>query len=228
MALITAFLTAFYMFRLLFLTFFGKAKDTKIHPHESPLVMTLPLIILALFSTFLGFIGSPSTNNFYSHFVYSHPEALEPNYFVLFSSVGVALLGIFLATGFYLLSPNTPSALAQKYNRIYLLVLNKYWIDEIYNKFIIQPFLRLTRLAFSFDFWVVDGWVNLTATLVVILSKIKGLIDQYIIDGIVNLIGATVRGLGLGLRRLQTGFIQNYLLFIFVGIVLIILLKLIK
>ncbi len=227
LALAVTFMTAFYMFRLLFLTFFGKPRDEKIHPHESPAVMTWPLMILALFSALVGFAGSPLMDNYFSRFIYFHPEIPEINYLVMLSSVACALFGLFLAWFFYILFPGIPLVLAQNFKPVYNLLLNKYWIDEIYNTIIIQPFFRLTKFTFSFDFWVIDGLVNLSATVMVIISRIKGLIDQYIVDGLVNLVGAMVRGLGLGVRRLQTGFIQNYLLLIFSGLVIIILLTLI-
>lgn len=227
LALIASFMTAFYIFRLLFLTFFGKPRNDKIQSHESPIVMTCPLIVLALFSALIGFVNSPLASNYFSNFIYFHSTHTQINYFVMLSSTTVILLGIFLAWVFYVLSPQLPLIVSKNFKSVYTILLNKYWIDEIYSSVIIKPFLRLTKLSFSFDFWIVDGLVNLSATLVVIISRIKGLIDQYIVDGIVNLVGAIVRGLGLGIRRLQSGFVQNYLLLIFTGIIIIILLKLI-
>ena len=224
LALLVAFMTAFYMFRLIFLTFFGEPRDKSLHAHESPKVMTWPLIILALFSIFTGFIGSPFMGHYFSHFIFFHPEQPEPNYLVMFSSIAVAGCGIFLSWLFYILWPNIPVALARNFKPLYNLLLNKYWIDEIYDKLIIQPFLGLSRLAFSFDFNIIDGLVNFSAALTLAVSRVKGWIDKYIIDGLVNLIARIVGGLGLVFRRLQSGFIQNYILLIFTGLAVIVFL----
>lgn len=226
LALLTAFMTSFYMFRLLFLTFFGKARNEKIHAHESPAVMTVPLIILSILSIFSGFVGSPFMNHYFSHFIYFTHHEPEANLFVMYSSIFVALLGISLAWVFYILNPKIPSMLARNFSPVYNLLLNKYWIDEIYDRFIIQPFFRLTQLAFSFDTRIIDGTVNLCARVSVAISEIKGWFDRYIIDGFVNLLAISIKVLSLIFRRLQTGYIQNYILLIFTGIaVVVILLK---
>ena len=226
--LLVAFMTAFYMFRLLFLTFFGELRDKSIHAHESPKVMTWPLIVLALLSAVSGLIGSPLTGHAFSKFIYFHPEHhTEINYFVMFSSIAVGLLGIFLAWLFYIALPQIPKALAQSFKPIYNLLLNKYWIDELYDAVLVKPFFALTRIAFSFDVKIIDAAVNLTGTITVAISTTKAWIDKYIVDGAVNLTASSVNALGLILRRLQSGFIQNYILLIFTSLVIIVLLKLI-
>lgn len=228
LALIVSFMTAFYMFRLLFLTFFGKPRYEKIHLHKLPPVMAWPLVILAVLSAVSGLIGSPLAGHYFAKFIYFHPgHHLEPNYPVMFSSIAVAFGGISLAWLFYLVSPQMPLALARNFKPVYNLLLNKYYCDEIYDKFIIQPFLRLTKSAFSFDSGIIDATVNLTAAAMVGLSKIKNWIDKYIVDGLVNGLGRLTGNLGLVLRRLQSGFIQNYILLIFTSIVIILLFKLI-
>lgn len=226
LAVLTAFMTAFYMFRLLFLTFFGKPRDEKIHAHESPKVMTMPLVILSIFSIFSGFVGSPFMHHSFSRFIYFHPHSPEANLFVMALSVAVALLGIALAWFFYILNPKIPPLLAKNFSPLYNLLLNKYWIDEIYDRFIIQPFLRLTRLAFSFDNKVIDGSVNFCAGACVFVSNVKGWIDRCIVDGLVNLLAYIIKSLSIVFRRLQTGYIQNYILLIFTSIaILAVLLK---
>ncbi len=224
LALLTAFMTAFYMFRLLFLTFFGKPRDEKIHAHESPRVMTMPLCILAVFSIASGFIGSPFMNYHFSYFIYFHPHHPEANTFVMALSILVALLGIFLAWVFYVLNPGIPSVLARRLSPVYDLLLNKYWIDEIYGRFIIQPVLRLSRAAFSFDNKAIDCSVNLCAAISVVISNAKGWVDRYIVDGLVNLLAYAIKGLSIAFRRLQTGYIQNYILLIFTSIAILVIL----
>lgn len=238
LTLLVSFMTAFYMFRLLFLTFFGRPRYEKIHLHKLSPVMAWPLIILAFLSAISGLIGSPVAGHYFSKFIYHalvhkgvvyfHPEHhFEPNHLVMFSSIAVALGGIFLAWLFYLAFPAIPAALARTFKPVYNLLLNKYWFDELYDRFIIQPFLRLTKFAFSFDVNIIDATVNLTAAIMVATSRIKNWIDKYIVDGLVNGLAGLVGGFGLILRRLQTGFIQNYILLIFTSIVVIILFKLI-
>ena len=225
---LVAFITAFYMFRLYILTFTGKPRDPHLHPHESPKVMTWPLIILASLSAVSGLIGSPLTNHWFSHFIYFHPEHhIEVNYLVMYSSIAVGLLGIAMAWLFYKACPNIPKALAENYKPIYNLLLNKYYIDEIYDTVIVRPFLALTRFSFSFDSKIIDGSVNGTATVTIWISTIKAWIDKYIVDGLVNLTASTVGAIGIVLRRLQSGFIQNYILLIFTSVIIIVLLKLI-
>lgn len=146
------------------------------------------------------------------------------NYFVMASSIVAALSGISLAWFFYIKSSGIPAALARRFKPVYDLLLNKYWIDEIYDKVIIRPFLRLTERAFSFDYRIIDGTVNITVSFVVIISKIHAWTDKYILDGLVNLTARVVGEIGSGFRRLQTGYIQNYILLLFTGAAVIIVL----
>ena len=112
------------------------------------------------------------------------------------SSIIAAGSGITLAWVFYILSPGIPAALAKNFSPVYNLLLNKYWIDEIYDRCIIRPFLRLTKFAFSFDRYLIDGAVNFTGTSCLAVSRVKGWIDKYIVDGLVNLIALVVGGIG--------------------------------
>jgi NADH-quinone oxidoreductase subunit L len=225
--LLVAFMTAFYMFRLYFLTFAGKSRDTRLRPHESPKMMTWPLIILAVLSATTGLLGSPLTNHWFANFIYFHPAHHEANYLVMWSSIVAGLMGICLSWLIYAAFPRIPKALAENFKPIHNLLLNKYWFDEIYDTVLVRPFLALTRLAFSFDSKIIDGSVNGAASATVWTSNIKAWIDQYIVDGLVNLTASAIGALGLLLRRLQTGFIQNYLLLIFTSVIIIVLLKLI-
>ncbi len=228
LAMLVCLMTAFYMFRLFILTFLGKPRYGKIHIHHSPAVMNWPLIILAVLSAISGLAGSPLTHHYFSHFIYFHPEHhIEPNSFVMYSSIAVGLCGIILAWLFYALFPAIPKSLAESFKPAYNLLLNKYWIDELYDRIFIRPFFRLTKIAFSFDTRIIDGSVNLAGTITVVISRIKAMIDKYIVDGAVNLTALTVGGAARVLRRLQSGYIQNYILLIFTSIVIIVLLKLI-
>ena len=230
-AMATSLLTAFYMFRLIFLVLFGKPRS-ELHPYESPKVMTIPLAILAIFAIFIGLVGSPFMHNAFQTFIHPGPpensEGLAPNYLVMLLSTLAAALGIAAAYLFYMLNNKIlPLEIRNKFTGLYNLLYNKYYIDEIYEFLFIRPSIRLSRLASKFDSGVIDGAVNACAKAVVVLSRIKSWIDRYIVDGAVNMTAGIVGLFSLVLRRVQTGYIQTYLLIAFFGLALIIFIKLI-
>ncbi len=140
----------------------------------------------------------------------------------------LALLGIGTAYLLYILKKEIlPQRIRRHFTPLYNLVSNKYYIDELYRFLFIQPLIRLSRVASKFDLGVIDGAVNGAAWITVILSKISAWIDHYIVDGAVNLVAMIVRLFSLALRRIQTGYIQTYLLIAFFGLAIIILIKLI-
>ena len=204
--LITAFLTAFYMFRLIFVTFYGKSRvesEVESHLHESPAVMWLPLAILAVPSALIGLlIGWGGHDSVFHHFTESvfsaghgeegHAKELGSAIpFMIVSSI-VGLLGIAFAWTRY--KDRTPSA--EPTNALQRLVANKFYIDEIYNTFIVQPIKNISH----FLLWKV--------------------FDTLIVDGIVNAVAAIIRVIGGTLRRLQTGLVQAYIVSMVIGIVL--------
>ena len=220
-----AFMTAFYIFRLIFMTFFGKPRDTKVHAHESPAIMTGPLWVLAIGSIVIGFPGSPLMHHWFQEFIgqaFHHPH-YPVSVFVMICSVVAAVSGILLAGVIYLKKPHWANAMAKTFRPLYLLSLNKCYFDEIYSKFIIKPFLALGRVLFKFDAKVIDGGVNGTAYVTMFISTIKNWIDKYIVDGLVNFTGAFTCFLNSLTKRLQTGFIQNYLLIVFIGFLALII-----
>ncbi len=231
-AIATSLLTAFYMFRLIFLVLFGKSR-TELHPHESPKVMTIPLGILALFAIFIGFLGSPFMHNAFQAFIHigqagEAAENANPNYLVMAISTVVALSGIGMAYLFYILNNKIlPQAIRSKFAFLYNLLSNKYYVDEIYDFMFIKPVAGLSRLAARFDLGIIDGAVNGCAKAVVVLSEVKAWIDRYIVDGAVNMTAKTVGLFSSVLRRMQTGYIQTYLLIAFLGLVVILFVKLI-
>ncbi len=230
-AILTSLLTAFYMFRLIFLVLFGKPR-TALHPHESPKAMTAPLALLAVFAISIRFLGSPLTHNIFQTFLHlgrtETAESAGPNYLVMGISTLVALLGITAAYLFYMLNNKIlPQEIRSRFAFLYNLLSNKYYIDEIYDTLFIKPIIGLSRLALRFDLDIIDGAVNLSAEIVVALSKVKAWIDRYIVDGAVNMIAGIVGLFSSALRRIQTGYIQIYLLIAFLGLTLIIFIKLI-
>ena len=215
-----AFFTAFYMFRLVYLTFYGKERfDTKhVHPHEAPKTMTIPLMALAFLSAVGGFLGIPHV---FGHFhvldgwfepVFAdasriimmnahhsaHPAAWVEVLFMLIS-IAVALSAIYLARKFYSDENWTvPRKLAKNFKGVYNLLLDKYRLDNLYYKVVIDLIYVASHnfLWKVFDVRVIDGFVNGSAK-------------------------ATESG-GELVRKIQSGIVQNYALLMFAGIVIII------
>jgi NADH-quinone oxidoreductase subunit L len=229
MALVVAFMTAFYMFRLCFLTFFGKPRDREKfdHAHESPKSMTIPLIFLAVLSVVAGWVGIPWLSHGYASAIVTfngHPHHVEPNILLMIISTIVAGSGIFLAYLMYYRGTISPVAMAQRFKPIYTLLYNKYYIDEIYDAVIVQPTYRLADFLWSFDAVIVDGLVNLHGSVTVGLSAVKLWFDTYIIDGTANGLGIVVGAASSVLRLMQSGRLAHYLLAIFFGVIVLILL----
>ncbi|MGH9862138.1 MAG: NADH-quinone oxidoreductase subunit L, partial [Candidatus Acidiferrales bacterium] len=184
---VTALMTAFYMFRLVFLTFFGNSRfdpHVEHHIHEAPPTMSIPLWILAGLSCLGGFVGVPAVlgewlgiPNFFERFLEpvfkplthlpaaQHSGALEVTLMLL--SVGVAAAGIWLAYQFYLKKPEIPQRLARDFRGLYNLVYNKYYIDEVYDAVFVEGTVkgipspvgckRMGREFARFDLKVIDG-----------------------------------------------------------------------
>lgn len=193
---IVAFLTAFYMFRLIFVAFFGSNQAGE-HAHESPAVMTAPLLILAVLAVVAGAVGSPLMNYAFAHFV-TYPGAVhhEPSTMVMVISSLVALAGIFLAWAIYQKQWISHLALRERFQGIYQLLYHKYYIDEIYQ-------------------WLIDHLVDGTA-------RVLFWFDIYIINGLVNGIAALTGGAGRVLRYTETGQVQTYAAYMFAGVLIIV------
>ncbi len=219
---LTAGLTAFYMFRMYFMTFEGdfRGQDHKIQeellkeagvtprgeghhgekPHESPLTMTFPLMMLAIPSILIGLLGMPWNNRFEEFIASPNEEVLEVahhfdlNEFLIMggNSVGIALIGITIASLTYLQGKIDYKAIAQKIQPLYELSLNKWYFDDFYDKVFVQGCRRLARAIMEVDYKVVDGAVNLT--------------------GLVTIIS------GEGLKYLENGRAQFYALIVFAAV----------
>lgn len=223
--LLTAFMTAFYMFRLIFMTFFGKARDPKVHAHESPALMTFPLWALAVGAILLGIPGSPMMHHWFQQFLahaIHHPE-YHPSAFVMACSVIVAVSGIALAGIIYLKNIRWAETVAKTFRPLYQLSFNKFYFDEIYSRFVIRPFNAVGTLFFKFDASVIDGAVNGAGTGSLWISAVKNWIDQHIVDGLVNFMGTLTHLMNAIVKRLQTGLVQNYLLIAFLGFLVFII-----
>jgi NADH-quinone oxidoreductase subunit L len=198
--LITVFLTAFYMFRAIFLTFFGQLRlhEEPDHPiKESPGTMTVPLLILAVPSVFIGLWGSPWFNDGFQHFLEGanyHPHAFDTGLALL--GTVIALAGIGLAYVMYGVQVVSPSAVTRLFGPFYWWPANKYWLDDLYQWFIDKVVLGLSRfLAYFFD--------------------------PRVVDGVVNGIGRLAVAISAATRQIQTGRVQSYALYVFAGLALI-------
>lgn len=220
--IIAAFLTAFYMTRLVALTFLGEPRksDVYAHAHESPSNMTIPLIILAVLSIIPGYLAFPGMNVFEEFVHYGHAIP-EFSIWMAISASLVAFAGIYLGWLVFIKKAIRASAFREKLPWAYNLLINKYYIDEIYWSIIVKPMLWISDMLSVFDRIIVDGIVNGIAYLTVIVAQISAFIDKWIIDGIINLIGIITGLLGRLLSYAQTGLVQNYLLVVFTGILLI-------
>jgi NADH-quinone oxidoreductase subunit L len=189
----TAGLTAFYVFRAIFLTFFGEYRGTA-HPHESPASMTGPLIVLAILSVIGGFVFNVP------HYLEAmFPSTEEGNTtFLMAISVALGVLGIAIAGYLYLGRNNMAEQLARNFQGLYSLIYNKYFVDEIYSAAVVQPVVGVSRVVL---------W--------------RG-IDNGVIDGLVNGVSRQVRNIGSLLRRLQSGSVRSYATWVVFGSVVLI------
>lgn len=236
--MITALMTAFYMFRLVFLTFFGESRTPepiKAHIHESPRTMTVPLVILAILSVFGGLLNLPeffvwpgALGRFlgpvlaefpgFGHALHAKASLEVP---LMGISAGIALVGMFLAYVFYLRAPGLPLLFGYFLRPIYKLLWNKYYVDEIYDTLFVTPLIQTSRASAKADLIVIDGAVNGSARLTKETSRVAGLFDLWFVDGIVNLVAQGTLRVGRWARSLQTGIIQNYLAYTVAGALLV-------
>jgi len=214
--LITAGLTAFYMFRLIFLTFYGQERfpeEARHHLHESPPSMTVPLIALAVLSAVGGFVGLPSWMNLgpnrFEEFLEPSlelarrpehaalPQGVEAGFALV--SVLVALIGIYVAYRFYVAKPSAAGDLARRLAGVYRLLKNKYYVDEAYDVVVVRPVAAASKDIL---------WQG---------------VDVGIIDGAVNGTADTIRGSAGLLKHLQNGLIRSYAAWILAGAVALLL-----
>ena len=211
---VAAALTAFYMFRLAFLVFFGSYRGdrhTFDHAHESPRSMTLPLVVLAVLSVVGGWIGIPKALtggadlNVFHHWLApavatahesaeaAHGAGLELSLMAV--ALGIALAGIAAAFVVYRQREGMAASVASTFRPVYTLWRNLYWVDELYEAVILKPFYAVSRFFAGFDRWVVDGLVNAAG----VVTEITGQL----------------------VKLFQTGYVRNYALLFLMGVVAI-------
>jgi len=233
-------MTAFYMFRLLFLTFWGEERmdqHTKHHIHESPRNVIYPLAVLAVLSVIGGYVGLPGwlgVSNKFEHFLEPVLKLPETSAYVvvhsgsqemLFTglSVLISLIGIFFAYRFYVANPGTADRVAEKIKGLYTIVYRKYYVDELYDALFVNRTKNLGDACFFVDSKFVDGAVNGTAATTRGTATVSRVFDKYVVDGLVNFVGWINMLLNRVATSFQTGLVQRYALAAVFGIVVFIL-----
>jgi NADH-quinone oxidoreductase subunit L len=234
--MITAGLTAFYMWRLMNMTFYGKSRvapETAKHIHESPASMTVPLSLLAAGSVLAGWLGTPKLWNlgapFHGFETWLRPmfpaaaEAAESVRAVEWEFMGfsvvMALIGIFVARHFYNDKPEIPEALEARFKPLHTLLLNKWYVDELYDFLFVNGLCKSGGSALgAFDRTVVDGGVNGAGWLTRFSSSVSIWWDTWIVDGAVRFTSFFVKMLSYPVCMLQSGRVQTYAFFVVVGV----------
>ncbi len=208
---VTAGLTAFYIFRLIFLTFYGEARwKPETHAHESPGKMTLPLIILALLSVIGGYIGVPALlggDNRIHHYLEANlaklPDdvTIHQNHSMEFTLMGIsvliAMVAIYVAYLFYIKHKELPDLTTAKLGRAYNLSFNKFYVDELYDYLFVQRLITISK-------WLWNKF------------------DARVVDGLVNGAGELIMVSGRRLKKVQSGLVSGYALSLFIGSLLMI------
>jgi NADH-quinone oxidoreductase subunit L len=233
---VAALCTAFYMGRLIFLVFFGPPRhEAAEHAEESPAVITVPLMILAFLSIFGGGLNLPRVHTFadwlehYYEEFNIHLHAVEFNFGVAISATLLALLAIFLAWLLYGRRPLTKGQadpLRRYLGPVFRVLEHKYWVDELYWAIFVNPYIALSRfLAETVDWRFWHDWFHdtlLARSFRHFARFLAGPVDLGVIDGIANGLASITISSAASLRKLQTGYVRNYALSVFIGIVLII------
>ncbi len=217
-----AFLTAFYMFRQIFMVFFGSWRGHG-QAHESPQTMLWPLRILAILAVFAGLIGTPFLfGNPFRHFLAPGHHAPDPSFFVMAVSTGVALFGIFVAYLLYGRKPLTGEDPLLSYLKgIFILLQRKYYMDELYQNTFVKGANGLARFFREVDELVIDGFLSRTGWATLVLSRFNQWCDNFFLNGGFDRACDGIKGSGGQLRRVQTGRAQDYLLIAAVGAVVL-------
>jgi len=228
-------LTAFYMFRLIFLAFHGDERlpaEASRHVHESPPVMLVPLEVLAVLAVFGGYVGLPHLfggGAWFGRFLetstgaHELPLAAGTELLLMAVAVAVAAGAIAAAHAVYVKGRGEPARrLAGRYPALYRVVSGKYFVDELYGRVFVGGALGLGRLADWIDRRIIDGLVDGTARLVRRVSRWAIRFDEGAVDGAVDGVGRVHLAASSALRSLQTGRIYNYALAVVLGVVLVI------
>jgi NADH-quinone oxidoreductase subunit L len=238
--LVGAGITAFYMFRLWFYTFAGEPRDEHVyeHAHESPWVMTVPLLVLSLFA---AFCATPGEDSFlYRMLAASEPAGVAegisaaegaavslPGHAAIHAkhaaagayALIVAVLGAFTAWVFYGARLLDPGEVRRQFASLYTFLVEKWWFDEMYDVAFVRPVHIVARWCAAIDQYVFDGFLHFLARSAVVVSQWDRVFDEQIIDGFVNRLADVTYATGRVFSFLQTGRLRQYVMFIVVGVI---------
>jgi NADH-quinone oxidoreductase subunit L len=231
MAAIGALLTSFYMFRLIYLTFYGTSRmdhHTEEHVHESPMVMVGPLMALGVLSILGGFLGFPPEHGWLHQFLApvagtggEHDVSTGLVLMLMMIATGIALLGWGLAHYFYSVNLSAPDRLAAKFQAAYRILLNKYYVDELYDLLWVEPTKKLGLLLDWFDRTVIDGLVRAVAQLAELVAAGSTWTEKHVIYGGINVVGYGNHLAARQWRQLQSGMVHHYAAIIVAGLFLL-------
>lgn len=210
----TSLLTAFYMFRLFFVVFTGP-KLGDYHGHESSLAMILPLMVLSVFALGSGVLTKPV-----SVMLTGHAHVAETHIPMIVSICAVAV-GVGLSAAIYFFRVVNAEKIAKTAGPLHKLLLNRYYIDRLYEKISAVVAVKLAVLMDMFDHYVVDGVVNAVAWVNLRLADISRWFDYNVVDGIIRGFCSAVMIFGGSLRRQADGNVQSYLALVVLGVVLL-------
>jgi NADH-quinone oxidoreductase subunit L len=236
---VAAFCTAFYMSRLLYLTFYGNSRldqHAARHVHESPSVMLVPLVILAILSVIGGLIGvipGGLENGWFQQFLRpvvtiaaqsaeSHETGTMVPLVMMAVTTLIALAGWLTAHYFYQVRPEMPERVHARMSAAYALLLNKYWVDEIYDKVFVQSSKTGGRALDAIDTGVLDGAVVGVGRLTELGAEGSTWVEKYVIYGGLNVIGFSNHRAARVLRKLQSGLVHHYATILVAGFVILV------
>jgi NADH-quinone oxidoreductase subunit L len=231
--LLTAGLTVFYMFRMWFMTFTGQPRDYHVyeHAHESPRTMTVPLVVLAVFSLLVawgwplysaeesllgghhGLLRESQPAAVGADFGTEAGMAAEHHHAAEYLALGVGLLGVVFASLLYYFKVLNPAEAREQFPGVHRFLWHKWYFDELYSAVVVRPALAVAGWCRWFDTRVIDGVVDGAGRETVRLSRRTGRFDLGIIDGLVNLTARVVYAVGRWMRGVQTGYLRSYVLF---------------
>jgi NADH-quinone oxidoreductase subunit L len=237
--LTTAAMTAFYMWRMMNMTFYGKSRvkpEVAAHIHESPASMTLPLSLLAAGSVLVGWLGTPKLWNLPEMFrafeswlapVFENPllkavegtENSSMEWTLMVVSVLIAAIGIYAARVLYHQKPEIPGRIEASFKPVHTLLYNKWYVDEIYDFLFVNGLCKGGgTLLGAFDRNFVDGGVNGAGWLTRFIATISMWWDTWVVDGLVRFTAFFVKMLSYPVCILQSGRVQTYAFFVVAGV----------
>jgi len=219
--LIGAVITAFYTTRMVLLTFFGEYRG-EAHPHESPRVMTAPLIVLVGATCFVGLLGFAPVGAPFLDWVYFGGEPLEAVFSPAVAIISIVAVVIGIWGGYTVYKRwRTPDPIT-RLGGVYTLLERKYYLDDFYWNDIVRPIRDpIAAATYWTNQYVIDGVVNGSAKLTYAFSAVASWIDRNVIDGVVNGAGTVSAMFGRGLRTIQTGKVQWYAVGLFLGVIVL-------